>query len=54
MTLSLLDPADAVERQNAKLLKIVSVLMARVEQATDESGAAWAQFQRALGSEVQP
>lgn len=48
MTPSLLDPADPVERQNAKLLKIVAVLMNRVEQATDESGAAWAQFQRAL------
>lgn len=48
MTLSLLDPADPVERQHAKLLKIVGVLMARVEQATDESGAAYAQFQRAL------
>ena len=48
MTLSLVDPGEAVERQNAKLRKIVSVLMARVEQATDESGAAFAQFQRAL------
>lgn len=48
MTPSLIDPADPPERQNAKLAKIVSVLMARVEQATDESGAAYAQFQRAL------
>jgi len=48
VTPPLLDSADPVERQNAKLLKIVSVLMDRVEQATDESGAAWAQFQRAL------
>ncbi len=48
VTLSLVDPGEAVERQNAKLRKIVSVLMARVEQATDESGAAFAQFQRAL------
>ncbi len=53
MTLSLIDPADPVERQNAKLLKIVSALMARVEQTTDESGAAYAQFQRALVLEAE-
>jgi CheY-like chemotaxis protein/anti-sigma regulatory factor (Ser/Thr protein kinase) len=48
VSLSLVDPADPPERRNAKLEKIAAVLMARVEQATDESGAAYAQFQRAL------
>lgn len=53
MTLSLLDPADPPERQHAKLLMIVQVLMRRVERATDDSGAAYAQFQRAAMLEDQ-
>lgn len=47
MPYSLIDPRDPVERQNEKLLKIVSALMSRVEDSTDASGAAYAQFQRA-------
>jgi len=43
----LLNPDDTPERQHAKLLSIVEVLMRRVEQATDQSGAAYAQFERA-------
>ena len=48
MSLSLINPSDSLEVQNRKLLKITSVLMERVEQATDDSGAAYAHFQRAL------
>lgn len=43
----LINPADNLTRQNAKLLIIANVLMRRVEQITDDSGAAYAQFQRA-------
>lgn len=44
---SLINPADPPERQTEKLLTIAQVLMRRVEQITDDSGAAYAQFQRA-------
>jgi signal transduction histidine kinase len=44
----LINPTDPPERQQAKLLTIVEALMKRVEQATDDSGAAYAQFQRAV------
>lgn len=44
---SLTDPSDPLDRQNEKLLKIVAALMRRVEESTDASGAAYAQFQRA-------
>jgi signal transduction histidine kinase len=47
MNNSLINPLDSVEVQNDKLSKIVFALMNRVEQATDASGAAYAQFQRA-------
>lgn len=47
MILSAIDPADPIERQNEKLIRINRVLMRRVEQATDDTGAAYAQFQRA-------
>ncbi|WP_298850110.1 PAS-domain containing protein [uncultured Ruegeria sp.] len=43
----LTDPSDSVDRQNEKLRKIVEALMRRVEESTDASGAAYAQFQRA-------
>ena len=43
----LINPADSLERQNEKLLKIVQTLMRRVEQNTREPGLAYAQFQRA-------
>lgn len=48
MTSALVNPAEPPERQHQKLLQIVEVLMRRVEQATDDSGAAYAQFQRAV------
>lgn len=44
---SLLNPADPVERQRQKLLQIVEALMSRVEQDTDDGGAAYGQFERA-------
>ncbi|SMX34547.1 hybrid sensor histidine kinase/response regulator [Actibacterium lipolyticum] len=47
MAQSLINPNDPLERQNEKLLKISEALMRRVEQSTDASGAAYAQFQRA-------
>ncbi|MBL3560805.1 PAS-domain containing protein [Rhodovulum sulfidophilum] len=48
MSDSLIDPADPPERQAEKLREIAEVLMRRVEQATDDGGAAYAQFQRAV------
>lgn len=50
---SLINPADPPERQTQKLLTIAQVLMRRVEQITDDSGAAYAQFQRAAMLEDQ-
>lgn len=50
---SLLAPEDSLETRNAKLLKMTSVLMARVERSTDDGGAAFAHFQRALMLEDQ-
>ena len=47
MTDALLNPADSLERQRDKLLIIAGALMRRVEAATDDAGAAYAQFQRA-------
>jgi len=49
----LLNPDDPPERQTAKLLTIAAVLMRRVEQVTDDGGAAYAQFQRAAMLEDQ-
>ena len=53
MTHPLINPADPPERQREKLLTIVDVLMRRVEQVTDEAGAAYAQFERAAMLEDQ-
>ena len=50
---TLINPADPPERQTEKLLTIAQVLMRRVEQITDDSGAAYAQFQRAAMLEDQ-
>lgn len=47
MTHSLINPEDSLERQNEKLLQISEVLMRRVEQNTEKSGAAYALFERA-------
>lgn len=44
----LIDPNDSLERQNEKLLKITETLMRRVEQGTESSGVAYAQFERAV------
>lgn len=48
MLSGLINDRDDLARQNEKLLKIVSTLMRRVEQDTDSSGVAYAQFQRAV------
>jgi len=45
--MSLINPSDSLERQNEKLLKITDSLMRRVEYGTSQSGAAYAQFERA-------
>ena len=45
--MSLVNPADSPERQNAKLQIIAEALMRRVEYGTAQSGAAYAQFERA-------
>lgn len=50
---NLINPDDSPERQTAKLLTIAQVLMRRVEAITDDSGAAYAQFQRAAMLEDQ-
>lgn len=44
---TLIDPADGPERQAEKLLTIASALIRRMERVSDDSGAAYAQFQRA-------
>ncbi|KPQ07337.1 MAG: Signal transduction histidine kinase [Rhodobacteraceae bacterium HLUCCA12] len=53
MTRSLINPDDPFERQREKLLTIIDVLMRRVEQGNDQSGAAYAQFERAAQLEDQ-
>ena len=53
MSHSLIDPRDSIERQNEKLLKIASALMRRVEQASADSGEAFANFERALMLEAE-
>ena len=45
--MSLIDPNDTLERQNEKLIKIADSLMRRVEYGSNQSGAAYAQFERA-------
>ena len=40
MTSTLINPTDSLTRQNEKLLKISEALMRRVEQTTNDSGAA--------------
>ncbi|MFW2587078.1 PAS-domain containing protein [Sagittula sp. SSi028] len=44
--MSLVDPADSLERQNHKLLQIAQALMRRVELGPEQTGAAYAQFER--------
>jgi two-component system, sensor histidine kinase len=50
---TLINPTDTPERSTAKLLTIAEALMRRVEQITDDGGAAYAQFQRAAMLEDQ-
>ncbi|KEO51797.1 PAS-domain containing protein [Thioclava pacifica] len=50
---SLLDPADTLERQNAKLLTIAEALIRHSEEMNEDRGAAFAQFQRAAMLEDQ-
>ena len=51
--MSLINPADTLERQNEKLLTIAQALMRKVEQKNEQSGIAYAQFERAAFLEVQ-
>lgn len=51
--MSLVNPNDTLERQNEKLLHITDALMRRVEQKTEQSGLAYAQFERAALLETQ-
>ena len=51
--MSLIDPADSIERQNEKLLQIAQSLMRRVEQKNEQSGLAYQQFERAALLETQ-
>lgn len=53
MSDTLINPADPPARQIEKLLTISKVLMRRVEQITDDGGAAYAQFQRSAMLEDQ-
>ena len=45
--MSLINPADSIERQNEKLVQIAQSLMRRVEQKNEPSGFAYQQFERA-------
>ncbi len=49
----LLGPEDDLEAQNAKLRRITQSLMRKVEQAPDQTGLAYAQFERAALLEEQ-
>jgi len=50
---SFINPEDSLARQNEKLLTIADVLVKRVEQVTDDEGASYAHFQRAVMLEDQ-
>ncbi len=50
---SLVDPADPIEVQNVKLLRIAETLMRKVEKAEDQPGFAYSQFERAALLEAQ-
>ncbi|TCS61049.1 hybrid sensor histidine kinase/response regulator [Primorskyibacter sedentarius] len=51
--MALINPQDSLERQNEKLLKISEALMRRVEYGSEQSSAAYAQFERAALLEKQ-
>jgi two-component system, sensor histidine kinase len=46
--MELVNPSDSLQRKNEKLLKIVNSLMHRAEQTGENSGLAYAQFERAV------
>ena len=48
-----INPADSLERQNQKLRQIAEALMRKVEQSPDQTGIAYAQFERAALLEEQ-
>lgn len=48
MRTTLINPADSLERQNEKLLKIAESLMRKAEQGSDGAGLAYTQFERAV------
>lgn len=50
---SLINPADSLERQNAKLRVIVQKLMARVEHVSQDRTAGYYHFERAIALEDQ-
>ena len=50
---TLINPADPPPRQIEKLLVIANALMRRVEEISDDGGAAYTQFQRAAMLEDQ-
>ncbi len=50
--LTVVNPSDGPERENEKLRRIVEVLMKRVEQETDETGAGYGLFQTAISLEA--
>ena len=49
----LIDPTEPPDAQNARLMRIAEVLMRKVEQAGDQPGLAYAQFERATLLEAQ-
>ncbi len=53
LAMSLINPSDSLERQNEKLLQISRALMRKVEQKNEQSGLAYAQFERAALLEMQ-
>ncbi|MEM6938776.1 MAG: PAS-domain containing protein [Pseudomonadota bacterium] len=53
LTEDLLNPGDSLAAQNTKLRRIASSLMRKVEQAPDQTGLAYGQFERAALLEEQ-
>ncbi|MGZ2256540.1 PAS-domain containing protein [Roseobacter sp. A03A-229] len=51
--MDLVNPSDSLERQNEKLMQIAEALMRKVEQSPDQTGLAYAQFERAAMLEEQ-
>ncbi len=51
--MDIVDPKDSPERKNEKLQKIVNALLQRAEQSSQQTGYAYAQFERAALLEAQ-